>query len=30
VCLATDTWSKVELPEWVRAGLSRYAVEPGA
>jgi acyl-CoA thioester hydrolase len=25
VCVSTDTWSKTELPEWVRNGLRRYA-----
>jgi acyl-CoA thioester hydrolase len=25
VCVATDTWSKVDLPEWVRAGLLPFA-----
>jgi acyl-CoA thioester hydrolase len=25
VCVATDTWSKTELPAWVRDGLARYA-----
>jgi acyl-CoA thioester hydrolase len=25
VCVATDTWQKTELPEWVRAGLRRFA-----
>jgi acyl-CoA thioester hydrolase len=27
VCVSTDTWSKTELPEWVRSGLRRYADE---
>ncbi len=27
VCVATDTWQKVELPDWVRRGLEPYAVE---
>ena len=26
VCVATDTWRKTELPEWVREGLRSYAV----
>jgi len=26
VCVATDTWRKTELPDWVREGLTRYAV----
>jgi acyl-CoA thioester hydrolase len=25
VCVATETWSKTEIPEWVRSGLSRFA-----
>jgi acyl-CoA thioester hydrolase len=25
VCVATDTWSKTDLPEWVRAGLHPFA-----
>jgi acyl-CoA thioester hydrolase len=25
VCVATDTWSKTDLPEWVRAGLRPFA-----
>jgi acyl-CoA thioester hydrolase len=25
VCVATDTWAKTELPDWVRGGLRRYA-----
>jgi len=29
VCVATDTWSKIDLPDWVRRGLERYAVEVG-
>jgi acyl-CoA thioester hydrolase len=28
VCVATDSWSKTELPEWVRSGLSRFAAPP--
>jgi acyl-CoA thioester hydrolase len=27
VCVATDTWSKTEVPDWVRQGLRRYADE---
>jgi len=27
VCVATDTWDKTELPDWVRRGLQRYADE---
>jgi acyl-CoA thioester hydrolase len=27
VCVATDTWSKIDLPEWVRRGLAPYALE---
>jgi acyl-CoA thioester hydrolase len=26
VCVATDTWSKVDLPDWVRSGLLRFAL----
>jgi acyl-CoA thioester hydrolase len=29
VCVATDTWAKTELPDWIREGLSRFAA-PGA
>lgn len=29
VCVDARTWTKTELPEWVRAGLRRFA-EPGA
>ncbi len=25
VCVATDTWKKTEVPDWVRRGLRRYA-----
>lgn len=25
VCVATDTWSKTEIPGWVRSGLRRFA-----
>lgn len=27
VCVATDTWSKVDLPDWVRQGLDGYLLE---
>jgi acyl-CoA thioester hydrolase len=27
VCVATDTWGKIDLPDWVRRGLERYALE---
>jgi acyl-CoA thioester hydrolase len=27
VCVATDTWRKTELPEWVRAGLLPFAAD---
>jgi len=27
VCVATDTWAKIDLPDWVRRGLERYALE---
>lgn len=29
VCVSRDTWTKTELPDWVRGGLQRYAVEDG-
>jgi acyl-CoA thioester hydrolase len=25
VCVTTDTWSKTDLPDWVREGLRRFA-----
>jgi acyl-CoA thioester hydrolase len=25
VCVSTDTWSKTDLPDWVRSGLQRFA-----
>jgi acyl-CoA thioester hydrolase len=25
VCVATDTWRKTDLPEWIRRGLGRFA-----
>jgi acyl-CoA thioester hydrolase len=25
VCVATDTWSKTDVPDWVRSGLRRFA-----
>ncbi|HWX95552.1 MAG TPA: thioesterase family protein [Solirubrobacteraceae bacterium] len=25
VCVATDTWSKTDVPDWVRSGLQRFA-----
>jgi acyl-CoA thioester hydrolase len=25
VCVATDTWRKTDVPDWVRSGLSRFA-----
>lgn len=25
VCVATETWRKTDVPEWVRAGLRRFA-----
>jgi acyl-CoA thioester hydrolase len=25
VCVATDTWTKTDLPDWVRSGLQRFA-----
>jgi acyl-CoA thioester hydrolase len=27
VCVATDTWSKTEVPDWVRSGLQRFATD---
>ena len=27
VCVATDTWGKIDLPDWVRRGLQPYALE---
>jgi acyl-CoA thioester hydrolase len=27
VCVATDTWAKTDVPEWVRDGLRRFAGE---
>ncbi len=27
VCVATDTWAKAELPQWVRDGLRRFALD---
>jgi acyl-CoA thioester hydrolase len=27
VCVATDSWAKTELPEWVRAGLLPFATD---
>ena len=27
VCVATATWGKIELPDWVRSGLRRFALE---
>jgi acyl-CoA thioester hydrolase len=26
VCLATDTWAKTALPEWIREGLAPFAI----
>lgn len=25
VCVATDTWTKTDLPDWIRDGLRPYA-----
>ena len=25
VCVATDSWTKTDLPDWVRSGLERFA-----
>jgi acyl-CoA thioester hydrolase len=27
VCVSTETWTKTELPAWVREGLARYTVD---
>ncbi len=27
VCVGTDTWNKIELPDWVREGLVPYVLE---
>ena len=27
VCVATDTWGKIDLPDWVRRGLQPFALE---
>jgi acyl-CoA thioester hydrolase len=27
VCVATDTWSKTDVPDWVRSGLQRFATD---
>jgi acyl-CoA thioester hydrolase len=27
VCVSTDTWTKTALPDWIRSGLGRFAVE---
>jgi acyl-CoA thioester hydrolase len=27
VCVATDTWAKTEIPDWVRDGLRPFAAE---
>lgn len=29
VCVATDTWLKTGLPQWVRSGLERFATDHG-
>jgi acyl-CoA thioester hydrolase len=29
VCVATDTWGKTELPDWIRDGLRRFAAADG-
>jgi acyl-CoA thioester hydrolase len=26
VCVATDTWSKTDVPDWVRSGLQRFVL----
>jgi acyl-CoA thioesterase FadM len=25
VCVSSETWKKIELPEWVRTGMRRFA-----
>ena len=30
VCVSTDTWRKVEMPEWIRAGLQRFLHAPAS
>ncbi len=27
VCVSTDTWQKAGFPEWIRAGLQRFATD---
>lgn len=27
VCVSTDTWTKTPLPDWIRGGLRRFALE---
>jgi acyl-CoA thioester hydrolase len=27
VCVSTETWSKINLPDWIRQGLKGYALE---
>ncbi len=27
VCVSTETWAKIELPEWIRDGLRRFAAD---
>jgi acyl-CoA thioester hydrolase len=29
VCVATDTWAKTELPDWIRDGLAKFAAAAG-
>jgi acyl-CoA thioester hydrolase len=29
VCVATDTWRKTDMPDWIRGGLQRFAVAAG-
>jgi acyl-CoA thioester hydrolase len=29
VCVATDTWRKTDMPDWIRDGLQRFAVADG-
>jgi acyl-CoA thioester hydrolase len=28
VCVSRETWTKVEIPDWIRAGLQRFAHAP--
>ncbi len=30
VCVSTDSWSKTELPDWIRSGLQRFTAGDAA